>query len=71
MNESDVYVSKGIKNSKLKIENLEKTMDNGYDISKAAIVLKKDNTLIDGYHRCAALYHKYGGNHKILVVREM
>ena len=70
LNEADIYVSPKIKNSKLKIENLEKTMKNGYDISKAIIVLKKDNTLIDGYHRCAALYHKFGGDHKILVIRE-
>ena len=70
LNESDIYVSPDVNHSKLNIENLGKTINGGYDISKAIIVLKKDNTLIDGYHRCAALYHKYGGNHKILVARE-
>lgn len=48
-------------------ESLEKYQ---YDPSKCVIALRKDNCLIDGYHRCALLYHKYGKDYKVLVVRE-
>ena len=68
--EAGVHVPAKLDNSLLKVENLEEKLKTGYDPSRAIIVLKKDNTLIDGYHRCSELYRQYGGNHKILVVRE-
>ncbi len=41
-----------------------------YDPSKCVIALRHDNCLLDGYHRCCLLFHKYGENYKVLVVRE-
>ena len=48
----------------------EITEGHGYDPATCVVCLRKNNFLIDGAHRCAALYHKYGGDYKILVVRE-
>ena len=51
---------------------LEKDIRNGagYDPSKCIIVLQKNNLLIDGQHRCAALYYVYGGDYEVLCARE-
>lgn len=46
------------------------TQKDEYDPSKCVIVVRKNNAIIDGQHRAAVLYHKYGPNHKVLVVRE-
>lgn len=54
-----------------KFKSLEESLQKyDYDPSKCAIVLRKDNCLIDGYHRSVFMMHKYGENHKVLVVRE-
>ena len=41
-----------------------------YDPSKGAIVVRKNNTIIDGQHRAAVLYYTYGGDYQVLVVKE-
>ncbi|MBO7258165.1 MAG: hypothetical protein J6V11_04415 [Alphaproteobacteria bacterium] len=54
-----------------KFKSLKESLEqNQYDPSKCVIVLRKDNCLIDGYHRCVFMLYKYGENHKVLVVRE-
>ena len=47
------------------ISSVEK---NGYD-EKFIIVLKYNNSLMDGQHRACCLMHKYGPEHKIKVLR--
>ena len=70
-NEGGVYVNAAIDNPAKRIKNLEESLgENGYDPSKCVVVLRKNNVLIDGAHRCALLYKKYGGDYQILVVRE-
>ena len=54
-----------------KFKSLKESLEqNQYDPSKCVIVLRKDNCLIDGYHRCVFMLYKYGENNKVLVVRE-
>ena len=54
-----------------KEKRLEKSIDeNGYDPSKCAIVLDKNNIVVDGQHRSCILYYKYGGNYAVKVIRE-
>ena len=71
-NEGGVYVNAAIDNPAKRIKTLEESLmgKNGYDPSKCIVALRKNNVLIDGMHRCALLYKKYGGDYQILVVRE-
>ena len=71
-NEAGIYMHQTTDNSLERMERLQKSLLNegGYNPSKCVIALRKDNTVIDGAHRCAILYQKYGGNYQILVVRE-
>lgn len=69
-NEGGIYINSNLNDSVKRIQDLERSLDKGYDPSKCTVVLRKNNVLIDGGHRCSLLYKKYGGEHKILVVRE-
>ena len=69
-NEANVYLPESKKKSQKRMENLIVSLAEKYDPSKCVICVRKNNTLIDGQHRAAALYHKYGGDYKVLVVRE-
>lgn len=46
------------------------TKNGKYDPSKCVIAVRKNNTILDGQHRAAVLYYKYGGDYQVLVVRE-
>ena len=69
-NEANVYIPESQKNSQKRMENLALSLMEKYDPSKCAICVRKNNVMIDGQHRAAVLYYKYGGDHKILVVKE-
>lgn len=68
-----IYFTKDGMLSKERMIALEESLieKDGYDPSKSVVCLRKNNVLIDGLHRCAVLYHKYGGDYKIVVVREL
>ena len=69
--EADVYMPIDKDDAAIRMAKLIKSIDeNDYDPAKCAITVRKNNIIIDGQHRAAVLYHKYGGNHKVLVVRE-
>lgn len=71
-NEGGIYINNSPTDQIKNTQDLENSLmtKGGYDPSKCIVALKKDNTLIDGKHRCALLYKKYGGDYQILVVRE-
>ena len=69
-NEAGVYIPESQKQSRKRMENLVISLAEKYDPSKCVIVVRKNNAIIDGQHRAAVLYHKYGGDHQVLVVRE-
>ena len=47
------------------IKNLEK----GYDPRKGIIIINANNVIADGAHRASVLFHKYGQNYKVKVLR--
>ena len=69
-NEANVHIPKSKENSQKQMKNLVISIAKKYDPSVCVIAVRKNNTIIDGQHRAAVLYHKYGGDYKILVVRE-
>ena len=69
-NEANVYVPESKQKAQKRMEKLAISLFEKYDPSVCAICVRKNNILIDGQHRAAALYHKYGGDYKVLVVRE-
>ena len=69
-NEANVYVPESQKQLRKRMGNLINSMTEKYDPSKCVICVRQNNSVIDGQHRAAILYYKYGGNHKVLVVRE-
>ncbi|MGN0920004.1 MAG: hypothetical protein ACI4OR_04550 [Alphaproteobacteria bacterium] len=68
--EANVFIPAEKKDTLKRMENLVISLAEKYDPSKCAITVRKNNTVIDGQHRAAALYYKYGKEYKILVVRE-
>ena len=48
--------------------NLIKSLDEGYD-PRYPIVISAQNTIFDGFHRASYLYHKYGADYKIKVLK--
>ncbi|MBR6231849.1 MAG: hypothetical protein IKQ99_01970 [Alphaproteobacteria bacterium] len=69
-NEAGVYIPESQKQLRKRMENLVVSLAEKYDPSKCVITVRKNNTIIDGQHRAAALYYKRGGNYKVVVVRE-
>lgn len=58
------------KKSIKKFRKLKQDLQNNiYDIKRGAIVLNKDNVLIDGFHRSMILYNTYGPDFAIDVVK--
>lgn len=68
--QGNVYVPEDTIQAQKRMEALESNLADGYDVSRGIVCLRKNNVCIDGQHRCAVLYHLYGGEHRILVARE-
>jgi len=70
--EANVFIPVDKNDTAKRMEELIKSLTENkeYNPAQCAIVVRKNNAIIDGQHRAAVLYYKYGGNHKILVVRE-
>ncbi len=69
-NEANVYIPESKKDSQKRMEELALSLMDKYDPSKCVICVRKNNVMIDGQHRAAVLYKRYGGDYKVLVVRE-
>lgn len=69
--EGCVYVSDSQEAVK-RMEKLEQDIRSGegYNPAKSIICLRRDNAIIDGQHRCAALYYVHGGDYEVLVAKE-
>ena len=69
--EADVYIPIDARDTEKRMLELVKSLTkNHYNPAKGIIVVRKNNAIIDGQHRAAVLYHKYGGDYQILVARE-
>lgn len=51
-------------------KTFENIKQNGYKLEDGTILLTADDAVVDGHHRCCCLLHLFGGEHKIICLRE-
>lgn len=55
--------------SEAKYKNLINSIRQNNFNPKKLPIINSDNIILDGQHRCCILMHKYGGEHKIPILK--
>lgn len=62
-------IESGFDMSEAKYKNLINSIRQNNFNPKKLPIINSDNIILDGQHRCCILMHKYGGEHKIPILK--